>query len=174
MILRKVEVVPYNNQWPQLFQTEANRLAAILGNEVVALHHVGSTAVPHLAAKPIIDILAEVKSIARIDAVNAVLRQAGYLPQGEFGVAGRRFFIKGDETNRSHHIHMFQTGHPDIATLLAFRDYLVAHPDEAEAYGRLKETLAQQFPTDIQGYIAGKHSLIETMIQKAKLWQKSK
>jgi GrpB-like predicted nucleotidyltransferase (UPF0157 family) len=174
MILRKVEVVPYNSQWPLLFQIEAEKLAAIMGGEVVALHHVGSTAVPHLAAKPIIDILAEVKSIVRIDAFNKALRQAGYVPQGEFGVAGRRFFIKGDEVNRSHHVHMFQTGHPDIASLLTFRDYLVAHPDEAEAYSRLKETLAQQFPTDIQGYIAGKHSLVEALTHKAKLWQERK
>ena len=168
---RKIEVVPYNSQWPTLFQAEADNLAAILGDEVVAIHHVGSTAVPHLPAKPIIDVLVEVRDLSRIDGFNGVLRQAGYLPQGELGVAGRRFFIKGDDVWRSHHIHIFPSGHPDITYLLTFRDYLMAHPDEAVAYGRLKQTLAQQFPSDIQSYMAGKHDLIQTLSQKAQLWR---
>ena len=174
MILRKIEVVPYNNQWPLLFQNEADKLAAILNEEIVGLHHVGSTAVAQLAAKPIIDILVEVHDIERIDSFNEILSQAGYVPQGEFGVAGRRFFVKGNDINRSHHVHVFQTGHSDIVTLLTFRDYLRAHPEEAVAYGRLKQTLAQQFPTDIQGYMAGKHEFVQTMTQKAQVWSKNK
>jgi GrpB-like predicted nucleotidyltransferase (UPF0157 family) len=167
-MVRKIEVVPYNPDWPSLFKMEADRLGAILGQEAVAIHHIGSTAIPNIRAKPIIDILVEVQDIEKVDDFNTEMIRQGYRPQGEFGIPGRRFFIKGPDDARTHHIHVFQTGHPEVQRHLDFRDYMVTHPEEAQAYSRLKETLAQRFPEDIEGYVAGKDGFIKDIDRKAK------
>lgn len=170
-MIRQVKVVPYDPDWPRSFRAEANELEAIFGQEVVAIHHIGSTAIPNVSAKPIIDILMEVKQIDKIDEFNETMRQSGHLSKGEAGIPGRRFFIKGDELYRTHHIHAFQTGHPDVERHLNFRDYMIAHPQEAQAYGHLKQELARQFPADIEGYMAGKDGLIKEIDRKAKAWK---
>ena len=144
---------------------------AIFGQEIVAIHHIGSTAIPTVKAKPIVDMLVEVRDIEKIDDFNATMSGLGYLPRGEYGIAGRRYFIKGDEIYRTHHIHVYQTGHPDIARHLDFRDYLIAHPEEAQAYSRLKEELAGRYPMDVASYVAGKDGLIKELDRRAKAWR---
>jgi len=89
---------------------------------------------------------------------------------GEFGIPRRRFFIKGSDYNRTHHIHIFQTGDTHIKRHLNFRNYLVAHHEEAKAYSHLKEELARQFTEDIEGYMEGKSSFIEEIDRKAKIF----
>lgn len=148
-------------------------LKGVFAQEVVALHHIGSTSIPDIYAKPIIDMLMVVRQIERVDAYNQTMRQLGYLPQGEGGIPGRRFFIKGSEDNRTHHLHVYAAGHPEITRHLAFRDYMQAHPQQAEAYSALKRELAQRFPHDIDGYIAGKQPFIEKIIEQAYLWLES-
>lgn len=170
--MRVIEVVPHDSRWRALFEREASELIEIFRAEVVAIHHVGSTAIPNISAKPIIDVLVEVRDIERIDDFNREMIDRGYLPKGEFGISGRRFFIKGNEEQRSHHIHVFQVGHPAIERHLAFRDYMVAHPEEATAYSRLKEKLARKFPHDIEGYMAGKDDFIKGVDGKAQAWKK--
>jgi aryl-alcohol dehydrogenase-like predicted oxidoreductase/GrpB-like predicted nucleotidyltransferase (UPF0157 family) len=170
---RRIEIVPYNPAWPRFFEEEAARLVAIFGPEIVAIHHIGSTAIPAVKAKPIVDMLVEVRDVEKIDAFNATMSRLGYLPRGEFGIAGRRYFIKGDEIHRTHHIHMYQTGHPDIARHLDFRDYLIAHPGDAQAYSRLKEDLARRYPTDAASYVAGKDGLVKELDRKAKAWREA-
>jgi GrpB-like predicted nucleotidyltransferase (UPF0157 family) len=170
-MVRRIEVVPHDPGWSNQFKAEANRLGAILGQEVVAIHHIGSTAIPNIHAKPIIDVLVEVRDIEKTDDFNAEMTRQGYRPRGEFGIPGRRFFTKGPDEARTHHIHVFQTGHPEVARHLDFRDYIVAHPDEARAYSRLKETLAQRFPHDIESYMAGKDGFIKDVDRKAKRWR---
>jgi GrpB-like predicted nucleotidyltransferase (UPF0157 family) len=168
---RLIEVVPYDPHWPARFQEEADELAAIFGEDVVEIHHIGSTAIPGIHAKPIIDVLVEVQDIGGIDALNYAMIERGYLPKGEFGIHGRRFFIKGTEEDRTHHIHMFQTGNPEFERHLAFRDYLRAHPEEAEAYSRLKQELARRFPHDADSYMDGKNDWIKETERKAKAWK---
>lgn len=170
-MIRQVEVVPYDPDWTRAFQAEADKLGRILGQQVAAIHHIGSTSIPHLSAKPIVDLLVVVHDIEKVDAFNEEMRQLGYLPKGENGIPGRRYFIKGDEIHRTHHIHIFQAGHPDIARHLNFRDYLIAHPDDAQAYGRLKQELACRFPTDIDSYIAGKDEFLKEIDRKAQAWK---
>jgi len=170
--MRSIEVVPYDPHWRVLFEREARELVEIFGEEVVAIHHVGSTAIPNISAKPIVDVLVEVRCIESIDDFHPEMIERGYLPKGEFGIRGRRFFVKGDEEQRSHHIHVFETGNPEFERHLAFRDYLIAHPEEAEAYSRLKEELARKFPHDIEGYIAGKDTFIKEIERKALVWKK--
>jgi GrpB-like predicted nucleotidyltransferase (UPF0157 family) len=170
-MIRKIEVVPYDAGWPHAFQAEANRLAALWGDEVVAIHHIGSTSIPGMSAKPIIDVLVEVRAIDRMDRFDEMMRQSGYLPRGENGIPGRRYFIRGDEIHRTHHIHVFETGHPDIQRHLDLRDYLRTHPEDADAYCRLKLELAARFPMDIDSYVAGKDGLIKELDRKARDWQ---
>ncbi len=170
---RQIKVVPHDPQWSEQFEREVEELSAIFGQEIVAAYHIGSTAIPGIRAKPIIDILLEVRYIARIDSFNHQMIARGYVPKGAFGIPGRRFFIKGSEMHRTHHIHVFGLGHRAIDRHLAFRDYLRAHPDEARVYGRLKADLARRFPHDIDGYIAGKDDFIKKTERKAEVWKRT-
>lgn len=130
----------------------------------------GSTAVPGLPAKPIIDILVEVADLGAVDALNPALEQIGYRPQGEKGIAGRRFFQKGGHL-RTHHVHAFRLGDPNIARHLAFRDYLLAHPRVAFEYGQLKLSLAAQFRDHPAGYQAAKSDFVLEHEARALAWR---
>jgi GrpB-like predicted nucleotidyltransferase (UPF0157 family) len=169
--MRKIEVVSYQQSWPHQFRQIAQELVKILSEEIIAVHHIGSTAVPGLAAKPIIDLLVEVQAIGEVDAYDGAMEAHGYLPKGEFGIARRRFFIKGSEEKRLAHVHMFERGEPAIQRHLAFRDYLMAHPAAAKRYGELKAQLAQQYPDDIDGYMAGKRAVVEKLEAEALAWR---
>ncbi|MFT9488459.1 MAG: GrpB family protein [Tepidibacillus sp.] len=164
---RKVEVVCHQSEWKQQFDHEANILREVFGNLISDIHHIGSTAIPGIKAKPIIDMLIEVKEIDEVDHFNYKLYQLGYISKGENGIVNRRFFIKGDEFNRTHHVHIFQTGNKEIDRHIRFRDYLIKHPDEAEFYSNLKEELAKKYPYDIEEYIKGKDQFIKVIDQKA-------
>jgi GrpB-like predicted nucleotidyltransferase (UPF0157 family) len=168
---RTIEVVAHDPVWPGRFQEAADELATLFGDEIVAIYHIGSTAVPGLAAKPIVDLCVEVRDLARVDAFDAEMVRRGYLVRGEAGIAGRRFFVKGTEEARSHHVHTYQVGHAEVERHLAFRDYLIAHPAEAAHYGRVKEEAARRYPHNIEGYMEAKRDLIVDLIQKAEAWR---
>ena len=165
-------VVPYGPGWPRRYQVEAKLVRGILGRELMAIRHIGSTAVVGLNAKPIINLLAAVQDIGRVDGFNAAFVKAGYQARGEYGIPGRRFFIKGSEEERLCHLHIFQAGSPQIARHLRFRDYLRTHPEEARAYGGLKLRLAREFPTDIEAYMTGKDGFINGLDRRAEAWAK--
>jgi len=168
---RKIEVVPYDARWPILFEQEAEKVSEILGDNCVALHHIGSTSVPGLSAKPIIDMMPVVKDIDKVDIHNAEFEALGYQCMGEYGIEGRRFFMKGGD-NRTHHIHIFEeTNQTDIGRHLAVRDFLRSHPDAADEYARLKTRLAQIFTYDSVGYSDGKDDFVKALEQKAINWQ---
>ncbi len=148
---------------------EATKLNHIFGNELVAIHHFGSTSVPGLKAKPIIDIMPVVKDINNVDKYNREMQKIGYEARGENGLTGRRYFQKGGD-NRTHHVHIYQIGSYDIKRHLAFRDYLIAHPNEMKNYGDTKARLAQQYPFDIESYIKGKDDLAKAIEREALVW----
>ncbi|AGK54466.1 GrpB family protein [Bacillus sp. 1NLA3E] len=139
--MRKVEVCSYNEKWAQMFMEEAEKLNHIFRNEIVDIHHIGSTSVLGLKAKPTIDIMPVVNDINNVDKYNLEMQEIGYEPKGENGIPGRRYFQKGGD-NRSHHVHIYQIGSYEIKRHLAFRDYLKSHTDEIKNYGELKEKLA--------------------------------
>lgn len=170
--VRVIEVVPYQSKWKEDFKKEADSIKQILEEEIVELHHIGSTSIPNMFAKPIIDILISVRDITAIDSYNDKLNQLGYIAKGEFGIEGRRFFLKG-LYDRTHHIHIFQQGNPEIIRHINFRDYMMAHPNEAKEYEELKKKLAIQFRYDIEGYCNGKDKFIKNIDEKAKEWAKS-
>ncbi|MDM5189807.1 GrpB family protein [Bacillus sp. DX4.1] len=167
--MRKIEVVPYENHWTEKFHQEAKRLKEALP-ELVKVHHIGSTSVPGLAAKPIVDMIMEVKQIERVDQWSEHFRELGYIPKGENGISGRRFFIHGTEEKRSYHLHVFATGNPEIVRHLAFRDYMMAHCEEVEAYATLKRELAERFTYDAEQYVEGKDEFVRNIDEKAKEW----
>ena len=163
-------VTDYCPQWAQRYQDEAAQLQAVLGDNCIAIHHIGSTAVPGLAAKPIIDIMPVVQSLTAVDSAQAALTHLGYEYLGEFGMAGRRYLRKGGD-ERTHQVHIFAWQDTEnILRHLAFRDYLRTHDTERAAYARLKKALALQFPRDIESYCRGKAEFVHRTEEKAMLW----
>lgn len=168
-----VQVVDYCEQWPAEYEKEAAQIKRILGGELVAIHHIGSTAVKGLAAKPVIDIMPVVRNIAMVDGRQAAFEALGYECMGEFGIPGRRYFRKGGE-HRTHQIHIFESSNQkDIVRHLAVRDYLRAHPEQTRAYGELKRSLAQKYPEDIESYCDGKDAFVKQMEKEALCWYHS-
>lgn len=165
-----VVVTDYQEKWNQMFKRESQKIKDIFGNELIDIHHIGSTSVQGLKAKPVIDLMPIVKKIESVDLFNDQMEDLGYEPLGELGIIGRRYFRKGGN-NRTHHVHVFQFDNiEDINRHLAFRDYLRAHFEEAKLYGDLKKNLAEQFPTDIASYMDGKDAFIKELEKKALSW----
>lgn len=156
-----IVVVDYDPLWPLLFRKEADAISRILGDNLVLIHHIGSTSVPFLPAKPIIDIMPVVKDLSGVDAVSGEFVKLGYEYLGEFGIKGRRYLRKGGQ-ERTHQIHIFQMeDDTNIFRHLAFRDYLRSHRDVAMEYAALKKDLAARFPYDIDGYCDGKDAFVK-------------
>jgi len=171
--MRKIEIVPHDPAWADLATTEAAQIMRTLGASILAIHHIGSTAIPGIMAKPTLDLLAEVPNLDEIDELNPRMEALGYAPRGENGIPGRRYFIKLAGETHFCHIHMFLTGNQEIIRHINFRDYLIAHPAEAEAYSRLKAALAAQFPYDSVSYTDGKEQFIREIDRKANRWRSS-
>jgi GrpB-like predicted nucleotidyltransferase (UPF0157 family) len=168
----EIEIGPYDPRWPALFEEEAARLRAALDPALIlGLEHFGSTAVPGLAAKPIIDILIAVRSLAEAqETAIEPLESLGYLYWDDNPKTDRMFFVKGLPPNaarRTHHVHMTETA-GEMWQRLSFRDYLRAHPDEAANYERLKRDLAAKYRDDREAYTEAKESYVQAFTTKAK------
>jgi GrpB-like predicted nucleotidyltransferase (UPF0157 family) len=172
--MKTVEVVPHDPRWQAAFEVEAKQIAAALGENVVAIHHIGSTAITGIHAKPIIDLLVEVRDVAEIDLRSSAMEALGYEVMGEYGIPGRRYFRKNNrEGIRTHHVHAFQAGSGEVERHLAFRDYLIAHPADAQRYSELKRTLAEEHPRNADAYMDGKDGFIREMDRRAAQWRRS-
>jgi GrpB-like predicted nucleotidyltransferase (UPF0157 family) len=170
--MRKVEVVPHNSKWRDIFDVESKSIADALGENVVNVHHIGSTAIQGIYAKPIIDLLVEVKDIVKVDGQSSSMESLGYEAMGELGIPGRRYFRKDNQEGvRTHHIHTFKVSSEQVKRHLAFRDYMIAHPEDAQRYSELKRRLAREYPTNIDGYMDGKDGFIKEMDLKALQWR---
>lgn len=167
--MRKIEVIEFSKKWATDFQQEAKSLNDIFKEELIEIHHIGSTAIEGLSAKPIIDIMPVVRDINRVDVYSEQMIQLGYVPKGENGLPGRRYFQKGGD-NRTHHVHIYEQGNPEIERHLVFRDYLRSHPIDAIKYGEIKSMLARKFPNDVESYITGKDKFVQAVEEKAKRW----
>ncbi len=166
----EVQVVPYDPSWPSRYRREAALLREALGDCLVEIHHIGSTSVPGLWAKPIIDILPVVTAVEEADRRRAALEALGYEYLGEFGIPGRRYLRKGGE-HRTHQVHLFgQESRDEIRRHLAVPAYLRCHPDAARDYAQLKRRLARRFPRDIDGYCDGKDAFVKALERAALDW----
>lgn len=167
----RIVVVDHDPQWPAMFERERARLSTALGTIVVAIEHVGSTSVPGLAAKPIIDLMVGAQSLteARSHCIDP-LRELGYtyLPEYEAWLPGELFFRKGVPGPWTHHIHLMEPSNPAWERRLLFRDYLRAHPEAADAYAGLKRDLAAAHGDDIDAYRNAKHAFVEETIARAR------
>ena len=173
--MKRVVVVPYDPRWVDAFALASAQVVKQLGENLLAIHHIGSTAIPNIHAKPVIDMLAVVRDITRVDACNPKVEALGYQAMGEFGIEGRRYFRRDDASGiRTHQIHTFEQGSPHIDRHLAFRDFLRAHPMLANHYSDLKRSLAQANPNDIEAYMDGKDGFIKEMEAQALAWSSAR
>jgi GrpB-like predicted nucleotidyltransferase (UPF0157 family) len=164
-------IEPYRESWKGDFEYEAVHVRAAFGPALIALHHIGSTAIPSIPAKPVIDMLAEFESLEAADARAEEMRQLGYEVMGEFGIPERRYYRKNNSAGaRTHQVHGFVAGSPDVRRHLAFRDYLRAHPGTAIEYGVLKLRLWSMFGGDLDAYIKGKADFVQEVERRALEW----
>ena len=162
----KIIIKEYDPKWQSLFDAESAVLMDAIGHYVADIQHIGSTAVPGLAAKPVIDILVGLRRL--LDAQDCILPIEGmeyeYVPEFEDEFPERRYFRKTTNGKRTHQIHMVEIGTDFWKRHLAFRDHLRDHPDTANEYGELKKELAKQFENDRKGYTNAKSNFIESVL----------
>ena len=157
-----VIVKEYNPLYPKLYNEEKKLIKKILDKNLVHIEHIGSTSVPNLKSKPIIDILVSVNSLEEVDSKQKEFEGIDYEYMSEFGIKGRRYLRKGGD-ERTHQIHIFhKSDKNNLIRHIAFKYYLIKHPDIRDAYGELKENLAKKFPYDIDSYCDGKEAFIKT------------
>jgi GrpB-like predicted nucleotidyltransferase (UPF0157 family) len=166
--MRDVKVVPHQADWKEIFEMEKRKLTKLLPDATI--HHIGSTSVLGLAAKPIIDILIEVPGLESIDDKTGKFIQLDFVGKGENGIPNRRYFYKGEGNERAVHLHVFPHGIDHVIRHLAFRDYLREYSAEARRYGELKSSLAKKFPHDMEGYIQGKDQFVKDLEKRALNW----
>ncbi|SER33421.1 GrpB domain, predicted nucleotidyltransferase, UPF0157 family [Gracilibacillus ureilyticus] len=164
----RVRLSDYSDKWKQMFAEESQRLSSIFGDEIISFEHIGSTAIPGMKAKPVIDMICTVRSIERVDTYNDQMIRLGYEAAFEHGIEGRRLFRKGGE-NRTHHIHFYQWDNPEIFRHLVFRSYLLAHPEEVKRYSQYKEKLAERYEYTSE-YSPAKKAFVTEMEKKALDW----
>ena len=165
-----VVVVDYDPQWTTSYEEEKERILGVIGDVAVAIEHIGSTAVPGLGAKPIIDIMVAVSRLADAERCIEPLQEIGYeyVPEYNDVIPERRYFHKGPPGARTYHLHMVELTSGFWERHLLFRDSLRVHPEEAQRYDQLKKDLAAKFGSDRDGYTEAKTSFIESVIAKAR------
>lgn len=166
---RPVALSPHDPQWAVRAAALIADLRAAAPGVFAALHHIGSTTVPGLVAKPVIDLLGEVADLAAVEAARPALEAAGWRWRGENGAAGRRYFTLDDPETaaRAAHLHVHAAGDPMIPWHLAFRDRLRAEPETAEAYAREKARCAARHPGDSGAYAACKRAWTDRVAGEA-------
>ncbi len=165
-----IVVRPYNPEYPSLYKKEALLLKSILGSNLLMIEHIGSTAVPSLLSKPIIDILISVRDLSLVDEKKEEFIANGYEYLGEYGIKNRRYLRKGGD-ERTHQVHIFPSSSSHVLFRhICVRDYLLSHPQKAKEYGDLKRGLAIQYPYDIEAYCDGKETFMKELENLAFDW----
>jgi len=161
-----VRLVPYAPEWKDYFEREKAALRQVLGGQILDIQHVGSTAIPGMPAKPIIDIAIAVHDFEEARVNIPLIESLGYEYKGEFGIPHRHYFVKGEP--RLFHIHMSEITSVEWRNTLLFRDYLRQHQDAAQEYARLKQQLALKYPHDREAYLEGKTEFVEKVLRAVK------
>lgn len=162
----KVKVVPHNVTWSDKYQSEALKLKKLFGEKLHSVHQIGSTAVPQSFAKPTIDIMLLVFSLESADKRKGEMQDLGYQALGEYGIPGRRYFVKEEGGERIFNVHLFPLDHKEAFKYLLFRDYLNNYPEEAKAYSKLKQELALKFSNDRGSYVKAKAPYIKALFKR--------
>lgn len=164
-----LRLVDYDPTWPILYEEEKDSILGVIGDFIIDIQHIGSTAVPGLGAKPIIDIMVAIHRLTLVEKCVQPLQTIGYEYRGEYGIPGRHFFRKppSDSGARTHHLHMVEKESDFWERHILFRDFLRVHPEEAQRYHQLKKELAAKFASDRDAYTEAKTSFIESLVKKA-------
>jgi GrpB-like predicted nucleotidyltransferase (UPF0157 family) len=164
--LQPIAVVDYDPDWPQRFEFLRERIAGAIGDLAAAIEHVGSTAVPNLAAKPIIDIDVLLKSDSMLPAAIERLASLGYVHRGNLGVPEREAFLAPPE-DLPHHLYLCPPRSAEFRRHVAFRNFLRAHPEQARIYGDLKIVIAERFREDRSAYVTAKSEIVNELTSRA-------
>ncbi|MCK4276835.1 MAG: GrpB family protein [Phycisphaerae bacterium] len=164
-------LVPYQSDWPHLFNTEAGRLREAIGDRIGAIEHIGSTAIPGTPAKPVIDMMGAVKSLAQAEQMVGDVEGLGYEwgPRDRQDVPDRFYFVRRtpDQLKSTHHLSLAETTSGFWRRQVAFRDYLRATAEAAREYLDLKQRLAQEHPNDPGAYVDSKTDFVEKILRLA-------
>ena len=163
---RPIVVIDYDPEWPKLFEREAERIRAVLGSQVLLIEHAGSTSVPGLAAKPIIDILLVVPDSSDEPAYVPALEAAGYVQRVREPDWYEHRVFKGPDTNVN--LHVFSPGCPEIERMLLFRDWLRSNPSDRQLYESTKRELARKVWKYVQNYADAKTEVVEEILARAR------
>jgi GrpB-like predicted nucleotidyltransferase (UPF0157 family) len=172
----RIEVVPYDPQWATTFDEIKKVVTETVGDLALSIEHVGSTSIPRMSAKPIIDLDVVIRSYDELPVMVARLSSLGYVHQGDLGIKGREAFKReGEDVPRTgtgkvwpkHHLYVCPQGSEGLSRHLAFRDYLRAHPEELAEYEAVKRGLAEENPHDWEAYTDGKTDYIVGILRRA-------
>lgn len=167
MATRNIIVEPYNEAWKQDFIAIRNELSPALGDLALSIEHVGSTSVPGLSAKAIIDIDVVIENESMLGAVISALSKIGYTHEGDKGIPGREAFHYTGKTHlRTHHLYVCAKDAAELKRHVSFRDYLLSHPEAVAEYSRVKKEGAKLYPHDIDAYIEHKKPFIQGIYEK--------
>ncbi len=161
---KPIVVAPYDPSWAQQFERLKAYLKEVLGDHIEDVHHVGSTSVSGLPAKPILDVDVEIRNMDGFPKIVELLAQCGYKHRGDYGIRGREVFNCDSTDFMSHHLYVCPSDSPELRRHLAFRDYLRQNPEAVQEYGELKRSLANECVNDIDAYIDGKTRFIEACL----------
>lgn len=163
-----VRIVVYQPTWRFLFEEEAARLRAALGERLLQVEHIGSTAIEGMSAKPLVDIMGAIRGLADVEALVPLVEALGYDYKRDDPRPNRAFFAKGPPSRRTHHLHLAELGTAYWEESILFRDYLRKHSEAAKAYAELKRRLAGEYPGDRGSYAAGKTDFVKGIIASAR------
>ena len=165
---KKVSLMPDDEFWREEFSKEKKFIQDKINSDII-IEHIGSTAIPKIPAKPIIDIGIGINKSIDIEGIIKSLEEIGYVYKGENGISGRYYFVKGKWKNRKYHIHMFDVNHPDWKNHLLFRDYLIHNDELAKEYGHLKLKNWKLYMGDRKSYTEAKNNFIQKVLREAKM-----
>lgn len=167
--METVKIEAYNEQWPMIYQEEKSKVERIMADKTIAIEHIGSTAIPGLGAKAVIDFMVGVRDLLEVEPFIDPLARIGYEHVYHEAFPNRRFFRRGPWRAGTHHLHVYVYGSDEWNNQLAFRDYLIEHPEKLKEYDKLKKELSLKYPHDRAAYTSAKHPFINEIIQRARL-----
>lgn len=167
----KLVLTSHDPSWKERFSSESSKLLQALGPNVIAIHHIGSTSIPDVVAKPVIDVLGEVRKIDQVDENTSQMCDLHYDSMGEHGIVGRRYFRRSNTDEcPAFHVHVFEANSEHVTRHLAFRDYLLAHPGIAREYSELKVKLSNSGSVSKSDYQSAKAPFVESCTMDAIEW----
>ncbi len=159
--------------WPILFSRESKKISDIIGNNILETHHIGSTSIIGMPGKSTVDIMFVVSDVSKISKKIIDMEKIGYNSRGSLNATNSHLFEKEKNENRTFIVHFYQKDHPEIKQILAIRDYLREHENEAKKYSEKKLSLFQKFPNDYKQYRKLKDEYMESLKERAIFWLES-